>query len=84
MAELLALIADNTISGKIAKDVFDEAVVLRAQAPREIVEAEGLIQVTDAGRHRSGLPRRGRWPTPSSSRATAPATPSCSASSSDR
>ena len=48
VAELIRLIDDGTISGKIAKDVF--AVMLKdGGAPAAIVEAQGLRQVTDAG-----------------------------------
>ncbi len=46
LAGLLDLIADNTISGKIAKDVFAEMVATGADAA-SIVEAKGLHQVTD-------------------------------------
>jgi aspartyl-tRNA(Asn)/glutamyl-tRNA(Gln) amidotransferase subunit B len=45
---LLDLIADNTISGRIAKDVFAEMVESGKQ-PAAIVEAKGLRQVTDTG-----------------------------------
>ncbi|HZS41784.1 MAG TPA: Asp-tRNA(Asn)/Glu-tRNA(Gln) amidotransferase subunit GatB [Polyangia bacterium] len=47
LAEIIALIGDGTISGKIAKDVFDKAWK-SGRRPREIVEAEGLTQVTDS------------------------------------
>jgi aspartyl-tRNA(Asn)/glutamyl-tRNA(Gln) amidotransferase subunit B len=46
LSELLGLIADQTISGKIAKDVFDK-MFSTGRGAREIVEAEGLTQVTD-------------------------------------
>src|ERR1700683_3305495 len=45
---LLDLIADGTISGRIAKDVFAEMVETGGD-PGQIVEAKGLRQVTDAG-----------------------------------
>jgi aspartyl-tRNA(Asn)/glutamyl-tRNA(Gln) amidotransferase subunit B len=45
---LLDLIADNTINGRIAKDVF-EAMVETGEAPGAIVEKKGLRQVTDTG-----------------------------------
>jgi aspartyl-tRNA(Asn)/glutamyl-tRNA(Gln) amidotransferase subunit B len=48
LAELIGLIEDKTISGKIAKDVFDK-MWTSGRRPREIVEAEGLVQITDAG-----------------------------------
>jgi aspartyl-tRNA(Asn)/glutamyl-tRNA(Gln) amidotransferase subunit B len=48
LAELLRLIDDGTISGKIAKDVF--AKMFRSgEGPRAIVEREGLTQVADEG-----------------------------------
>jgi aspartyl-tRNA(Asn)/glutamyl-tRNA(Gln) amidotransferase subunit B len=47
-AELLGLIEDNTISGKIAKDVLDKMIETGADAAT-IVEQEGLKQVTDTG-----------------------------------
>jgi len=46
LGQLLDLMADNTISGRIAKDVF-EAMVETGAAPAAIVEAKGLRQVTD-------------------------------------
>ncbi|PHR94209.1 MAG: Asp-tRNA(Asn)/Glu-tRNA(Gln) amidotransferase GatCAB subunit B [Robiginitomaculum sp.] len=45
---LLDLIADKTISGKIAKDVFEKMFEGGGSAD-EIVEREGLKQVTDMG-----------------------------------
>ncbi len=45
---LLDLMADSTINGRIAKEVF-EAMVETGAAPGEIVEARGLRQVTDTG-----------------------------------
>ncbi len=45
---LIDLISDNTISGKIAKDVFAKMISTRDTAA-EIVEREGLKQVTDTG-----------------------------------
>jgi aspartyl-tRNA(Asn)/glutamyl-tRNA(Gln) amidotransferase subunit B len=45
---LLDLIADGTISGRIAKDVFAEMVETGAD-PAAIVEKKGLRQVTDTG-----------------------------------
>ncbi len=45
---LIALISDNTISGKIAKDVFAEMMATGHDAAA-IVEAKGLKQVTDSG-----------------------------------
>ncbi len=48
LAELLRLIGDETISGKIAKTVF-ETMVSEGGAPAEIVKAKGLVQVSDTG-----------------------------------
>ena len=45
---LVDLIADNTISGRIAKDVFAE-MMETGQDAGAIVEAKGLKQVTDTG-----------------------------------
>jgi aspartyl-tRNA(Asn)/glutamyl-tRNA(Gln) amidotransferase subunit B len=45
---LLDLLADNTISGRIAKEVF-EAMVETGKDPAVIVEEKGLRQVTDTG-----------------------------------
>ncbi len=45
---LIDLIADNTISGRIAKEVF-EAMVETGQDAAAIVEEKGLRQVTDTG-----------------------------------
>ena len=48
LRELIGLIVDGTISGRIAKDVFD-IMFKTGEAPAEIVEAKGLKQVTDTG-----------------------------------
>ena len=45
---LIDLIADNTISGRIAKEVF-EAMFETGEKPGDIVEKKGLRQVTDTG-----------------------------------
>jgi aspartyl-tRNA(Asn)/glutamyl-tRNA(Gln) amidotransferase subunit B len=45
---ILTMIADGTISGKIAKDVFEIAWTT-GRDPKEIVETEGMKQVTDTG-----------------------------------
>ncbi len=45
---LVKLISDNTISGKIAKDVFAEMFTTGKNAA-DIVDARGLKQVTDTG-----------------------------------
>jgi len=48
LSGLLARIVDATISGKIAKDVF-EAMWSEGKAADDIIEAEGLRQITDSG-----------------------------------
>jgi aspartyl-tRNA(Asn)/glutamyl-tRNA(Gln) amidotransferase subunit B len=48
LGALIDLIADDTISGRIAKDVFDE-MFKTGRAPGKIVEEKGLRQVTDSG-----------------------------------
>jgi aspartyl-tRNA(Asn)/glutamyl-tRNA(Gln) amidotransferase subunit B len=48
LGAILDLIVDGTISGKIAKDLF-EIVWSEGGDPRTIVEARGLKQVTDLG-----------------------------------
>ena len=46
LSELIQLIEDNTISGKIAKSVIDEAFET-GKLPKEIVEEKGLSQISD-------------------------------------
>ena len=48
LARLIARIEDNTISGKIAKEVFKEMWVSGDPADT-IIERKGLKQITDAG-----------------------------------
>ncbi len=48
LAGLLARIEDNTISGKIAKDVF-EAMWSEGRDADAVIEARGLRQITDTG-----------------------------------
>lgn len=48
LGALVELISDNTISGKIAKDVFAE-MYKSGKDPGQIVEEKGLKQVTDTG-----------------------------------
>ena len=48
LAGLINKILDNTISGKIAKDVF-EAMWNGEGTAEEIIESKGLKQITDAG-----------------------------------
>ena len=48
LAELLKLIDSGTISGKIAKTVFDE-MWRSGKMPQAIVAEQGLVQVSDSG-----------------------------------
>ncbi|NKC32782.1 Asp-tRNA(Asn)/Glu-tRNA(Gln) amidotransferase subunit GatB [Falsiroseomonas selenitidurans] len=48
LGALLDLISDKTLSGSLAKQVF-EAMLETGKAPGEIVEERGLKQVTDTG-----------------------------------
>jgi aspartyl-tRNA(Asn)/glutamyl-tRNA(Gln) amidotransferase subunit B len=48
LAQLLALIDQGTISGKIAKSVFEE-MAQTGKPPETIVNEKGLVQITDAG-----------------------------------
>ena len=48
LGELVDLMSNNTISGRIAKDVF-QAMVETGKGAAAIVEAKGLRQVTDTG-----------------------------------
>ena len=45
---IIAMVADKTISGKIAKDLLD-IVWTEGGDPRQVVEARGMKQVTDTG-----------------------------------
>lgn len=52
LAGLLRRIADKTISGKIAKEVFEAMITGEAQgdnAADAIIESKGLVQITDEG-----------------------------------
>ena len=48
LAELIKLIDSGTISGKIAKTVFDE-IWKSGKEPQLIVQEQGLVQVSDSG-----------------------------------
>ena len=48
LAAMVNLIGDGVISGKIAKEVFDEMLKTK-EHPKAIVERKGLIQVSDTG-----------------------------------
>lgn len=47
LAAMVNLITDGVISGKIAKEVFDEMLKTK-EHPKTIVERKGLVQVSDA------------------------------------
>ncbi len=47
LAELVTLIENGTISGKIAKDILPE-LLTQGGSPKELVERKGLIQISDA------------------------------------
>ena len=46
LGEMIGMIEDGTISGKIAKEVFEEMWV-SGKSPHRIVEEKGLLQITD-------------------------------------
>jgi aspartyl-tRNA(Asn)/glutamyl-tRNA(Gln) amidotransferase subunit B len=46
LSDMINLIIDGTISGKIAKDVFEEMLKTQ-ESPKAIVEKKGLVQVSD-------------------------------------
>ena len=48
LAQMIDLIVDGTINGKIAKEVFEE-MSKSGEAPQVIVERKGLVQVSDTG-----------------------------------
>ncbi len=48
LAQLIGIIEDGTISGKIAKEVFEE-MWKSGKGPKEIVAEKGLVQITDTG-----------------------------------
>jgi len=48
LAELIALVADGTLSRKLAKDVLEQGL-REGDRPKAVVEARGLAQVNDAG-----------------------------------
>jgi aspartyl-tRNA(Asn)/glutamyl-tRNA(Gln) amidotransferase subunit B len=48
LAELLTLVQQDVISGKIAKTVFEE-MAAGGKSPSQIVEQKGLAQVSDSG-----------------------------------
>jgi len=48
LGELVALIRSNEISGKLAKEIFPK-MFASGEAPRAIMEREGLTQISDTG-----------------------------------
>lgn len=48
LAELLALIEDGTISGKIGKEILPQ-LMEEGGSPKKIVEDKGLVQISDTG-----------------------------------
>ncbi len=48
LAELLTLIKDDVISGKIGKEIFPE-VYQRGVSPKSFIEEKGLVQISDSG-----------------------------------
>ena len=50
LGRLIDLIVDGTISGRIAKDIFDEMMMASGHPdPMQIIERKGLRQVSDTG-----------------------------------
>ena len=47
LAEMIGLIEDGTISGKIGKEILPE-MLRTGQAPKALVEERGLLQISDA------------------------------------
>ncbi len=48
LAQLLRMVHDNTISGKIAKTVFEE-MVKSGKPPQTVVQEKNLVQISDEG-----------------------------------
>ena len=48
LGRLLALVDQGTISGKIAKTVFEE-MIRTGQDPEKVIQEKGLVQISDAG-----------------------------------
>jgi aspartyl-tRNA(Asn)/glutamyl-tRNA(Gln) amidotransferase subunit B len=47
LAELLTLIRDGKISGKMGKEIFPEAYQ-KAVSPKSLIEEKGLVQISDS------------------------------------
>jgi aspartyl-tRNA(Asn)/glutamyl-tRNA(Gln) amidotransferase subunit B len=48
LAEMIRLIEDGTISGKMAKDIIED-MYKTGETPQAIIEKKGLVQITDEG-----------------------------------
>jgi aspartyl-tRNA(Asn)/glutamyl-tRNA(Gln) amidotransferase subunit B len=48
LAEMIRLIEDSTISGKMAKDIVEE-MYKTGRSPKAIIEEKGMVQITDEG-----------------------------------
>jgi aspartyl-tRNA(Asn)/glutamyl-tRNA(Gln) amidotransferase subunit B len=48
LAEMIALIEDSTISGKIAKEILPD-MLDTGKTPKALVEEKGLVQISDTG-----------------------------------
>ena len=48
LAEMIRLIQEGTISGKMAKEVIEE-MYRSGKTPEAIIEEKGLVQITDEG-----------------------------------
>jgi aspartyl-tRNA(Asn)/glutamyl-tRNA(Gln) amidotransferase subunit B len=48
LAELLTLVKEEVISGKIGKEIFPE-IYEKAVSPKSFIEERGLVQISDAG-----------------------------------
>ena len=48
LADMIALVANGTISGKIAKTVMEE-MYKTGKEPQKIIEEQGLVQISDTG-----------------------------------
>jgi aspartyl-tRNA(Asn)/glutamyl-tRNA(Gln) amidotransferase subunit B len=48
LAAMVNLISEGTISGKIAKEVFED-MLATGETPKAIVERKGLVQISDTG-----------------------------------
>jgi aspartyl-tRNA(Asn)/glutamyl-tRNA(Gln) amidotransferase subunit B len=48
LAEMIRLIEDGTISGKMAKDIVEE-MYKTGKVPQAIIAEKGMVQITDAG-----------------------------------